>query len=79
MNTKREYMTAKWLIAFGLCLFAAAGGAAAGSISGCTLPQGLDNEIAKKFPSARLVSLADLDDYKTKLYKKDHGSRCPVW
>ncbi len=77
MNTKREYITAKWLIAFGLCLFVAALGAAAGPITGCTLPQGLDNEIAKKFPSAHLVSLADLDNYKKKLYKKDHGSRCP--
>ena len=67
MNTKREYITAKWLIAFGLCLFVAALGAAAGPITGCTLPQGLDNEIAKKFPSAHLVSLADLDNYKKKL------------
>jgi len=77
MNAKREYMTAKWLIAFGLCLFAAAGDAAAGPVSGCTLPQGLDGKIATKFAGAHLVSLADLDDYGKKLYKKDHGSRCP--
>jgi len=70
-------MTAKWLIAFGLCLFPAAGGAPAGPISGCMLPQGLDSKIAAKFPGAHLVSLADLDDYDKKLYKKGHGSRCP--
>ena len=77
MNTKREYMTAKWLIAFGLCLFAAAGDAAAGPVSGCTLPQGLDGKITAKSPGTHLVSLADLNDYDKKLYRKDHGSRCP--
>jgi len=41
------------------------------------LPQGLDSKVATRFPGTHLVSLADLDEYKKKLYKKDHASRCP--
>ncbi len=65
------------VIWFALCWLVAAKVATAGPVSACTLPQGLDSKIAAKFPGAHLVSLADLDDYKKKLYKKDHGSRCP--
>jgi hypothetical protein len=43
----------------------------------CDFPEGLGDEIAKKFPGTHLVGLADLNDYHKKLYKKDHGSRCP--
>lgn len=65
------------MISFALCWFVAGKTATAGPVSACTLPQGLDSKIAAKFPGAHLVSLADLDDYDKKLYKKDHGPRCP--
>lgn len=43
----------------------------------CALPAGLHDEITKKYPGTSLVTLADLDDYDRKLFKKDHGTRCP--
>jgi hypothetical protein len=43
----------------------------------CTLPSNLRDEISKKYPDKKLVSLADLDEYKRKLFQKDHGTRCP--
>jgi len=43
----------------------------------CSLPPSLHDEIAKKYPSARVVTLADLDEYDRKLFQKDHGTRCP--
>ena len=43
----------------------------------CPLPPSLRDEIAKKYPSARVVTLADLDEYDRNLFKKDHGTRCP--
>jgi hypothetical protein len=42
----------------------------------CTLPSGLGDEISRKYPDKKLVSLADLDEYKRKLFQKHHG-RCP--
>jgi len=44
---------------------------------GCQFPAGLSDEVSKRFPGTRLVTLADLDEYDRKLYKKDHGLRCP--
>jgi len=64
-------------MSFALCWLATAKGAIAAPVRPCTLPQGLDSKIAAKFPGTRLVSLTDLDDYDKKLYKKEHGSRCP--
>ena len=43
----------------------------------CILPAGLAAEISTKFAGTRVVSLGDLDDYHRKLFKKDHGERCP--
>jgi hypothetical protein len=43
----------------------------------CKYPPGLGDEISKKYPGTRLVSLGDLEDYDRKLYQKDHGTRCP--
>jgi hypothetical protein len=77
MITKGSQMRLSWVILFALCWFVAPKVAAAGPVSACTLPQGLDSKIATKFPGAHLVSLADLDDYDKKLCKKDYGSRCP--
>ncbi len=70
-------MRLRWVIWFAFCCFATTRVAIAAPVDACTLPQGLDSKIATKFPGAHLVSLADLDDYKRKLYKKDHGTRCP--
>jgi hypothetical protein len=67
----------RWVISIVLCWFAAAKVASAAPVGACALPQGLDSKISTKFPGAHLVSFADLDDYDKKLYKKDHGSRCP--
>jgi hypothetical protein len=38
---------------------------------------GLPDEISKRYPGGRVVTLADLDEYNRKLFQKDHGSRCP--
>lgn len=43
----------------------------------CDLPSALRDEISKRYPGTRLVSLADLDEYQRKLFQKDQGSRCP--
>jgi hypothetical protein len=43
----------------------------------CKYPPGLGDEISKKYPGTRLVSLGDLEDYDRKLYQKDFGTRCP--
>jgi hypothetical protein len=60
-----------------LCLFAPGLVNAASSNGGCDFPPGLRDEVSKEFPSTRLVSLGDLSEYDRKLYKKDHGTRCP--
>ena len=70
-------MRATWLVSVTFFLFVVTKAASATPVSSCALPQGLDNEITKKFPDARLVTLSDLDNYDRKLYKKDHGARCP--
>ncbi|SRR6266478_1597337 len=43
----------------------------------CSLPPSLRDEMSKKYPGTRLVSLSDLTDYEKKLFQKDHGTRCP--
>jgi hypothetical protein len=43
----------------------------------CALPSGLHDEVLKKYPDARVVTLADLNEYDRKLFKKGHGTRCP--
>jgi hypothetical protein len=43
----------------------------------CVLPPGLHNEIERKYPDAHIVTLADLGEYRRKLFRKDHGSACP--
>jgi len=50
---------------------------AASSNERCGFPPGLRDEISKKYPGTRVVSLADLSEYKRKLFQKDHGARCP--
>jgi hypothetical protein len=77
MSTKRSQTRLRWVISVALCWFSAAKVAIAAPVGACTLPEGLDSKIATKFPGAHLVTLADLNDYDKKLYKKDHGSKCP--
>jgi len=50
---------------------------AASSNERCGFPPGLRDEISKKYPRTRVVSLADLSKYKRKMFQKDHGARCP--
>src|SRR5437879_13010557 len=60
----------------GMCLFAANQVLAASPKDRCALPPSLRDEISKTYPRARPVSLADLDDYARKQYRKDFGTRC---
>lgn len=50
---------------------------AAPAMQGCTLPDGLGQEISRKYPGTHLVSLADLDEEDKKLFQKQHGTQCP--
>ena len=50
---------------------------AASSDGPCALPPGLRDEISKQYPGTHIVTLADLDEYDRKLFRKDHGTRCP--
>jgi len=43
----------------------------------CNYPPDLRDEISRKYPGTRVVSLADLSEYKRKLFQTDHGARCP--
>jgi hypothetical protein len=43
----------------------------------CALPAGLRDEIPKKYPGTKVVSLADLSQFRRKLFQKDHGTQCP--
>lgn len=62
-------------VVLGFC--SAVSASSASPVNPCELPHGLDAKLAAKFPAAHVVHLADLDDYDKKLYRKDHGSRCP--
>src|SRR5271167_1827448 len=50
---------------------------AASSDDRCAFPPDLHDEISKRYPGTRVVSLADLGEYKRKLFQKDHGAGCP--
>ena len=76
MNTMTPQMRLR-VIGVAFCWLATTRVAVAAPVDACTLPQGLGSKIAAKFPGAHLVTSTDLDDYDKKLYKKDHGSRCP--
>jgi hypothetical protein len=67
-----------FIVALGLYLFAANQLVfAALPKDPCDVPTGLHEELSKKYPAAHLVSLADLDEHRQKLFQKDFGSRCP--
>src|ERR1700674_5467592 len=43
----------------------------------CQPPSSLGEEISKRFPGTHIVATADLEEYDKKLFRKDHGPRCP--
>jgi len=43
----------------------------------CALPDGLREEVTAKYPGTHVLTLADLEDYDKKLFRKDFGARCP--
>jgi hypothetical protein len=43
----------------------------------CDLPQGLQPEIATKYPGARVVQLSDLAPDDKASFQSDHGNACP--
>jgi|SRR5208282_1473732 len=43
----------------------------------CDLPAGAREELSKKYPDKRLVTLADPEEYDRKLFQKEHGAGCP--
>jgi hypothetical protein len=73
----RTGMRLKFLLFFTLALCFCNNQLAAQSPNPCVLPSDLQGEIAKKYPDAHFVTLADLDEYRRKLFRKDHGSACP--
>ncbi len=76
---KEVRLRAKCLLfsAVTLYLFVADQAASAQSQNRCALPPGLRHEIARKYPGASVVTMADLDRYDRKLFQKDHGNQCP--
>src|SRR5262249_54365229 len=66
------------ILPLGLCLFVLIQPAiAAPSQDQCTLPVALREEISQKYPGTHIVNSVDLDEYDRKLFRKDHGTRCP--
>jgi hypothetical protein len=61
----------------GLCLLAAIQVIAAPSGDPCNLPPGLHDELSKKYPGTRVVSLEDLSEENRHAFQKNHGKRCP--
>jgi hypothetical protein len=56
-----RFVRALWVASY---LFAAVQAVAAAPNGGCKFPAGLGDEISKRFPGTRLVTLADLGEYK---------------
>jgi hypothetical protein len=65
------------ILALGLSLPASVQLAAAPLNGACDLPQGLQREIAAKYPSAELVTLSALDADDRGFFQKDHADACP--
>lgn len=54
-----------------------AGASATPANDRCILPSGLGEEISRKYPGTRPVSLADLSEDDRNFFRKDHGTQCP--
>ena len=65
------------IVAAGFIFLAAQAVFAAPPSRTCDLPQGLQSEIAKKYPGARVVTQSDLTEDDLKFYRHDHGNACP--
>lgn len=52
-------------------------GLSATTTSPCQLPERLGEELSRKYPGMRVVTLRDLDEYDRKLFIEDHGHHCP--
>jgi hypothetical protein len=51
--------------------------AAAQGHGSCGLPSGLSKEIAARYPNARVIGAADLDEGDKEQFQREHGSACP--
>lgn len=60
-----------------LQLFAVGALSAAAPPKPCELPSGLGDEVSKRYMGTHIVTLGDMDEYNRRLFKKEHGSRCP--
>lgn len=67
----------KILVSFVLCLTLIPAVTAASPNDQCAYPPDLRSQISKNYPDTHLVTLADLDEYDQKLFRKDHKSQCP--
>jgi hypothetical protein len=43
----------------------------------CQPPSSLGAEVSNRFPGTHIVTATDLEEYDRKLFRKDHGTRCP--
>jgi|SRR6266446_4167568 len=43
----------------------------------CALPPAFRDGMSKQYPGTHIVTSVDLDEYDRKLFRKDHGTRCP--
>ena len=66
----------KILVFFVLCLTVLIPAATASPNDQCAYPADLRGQISKNYPDTHLVTLADLDEYHQKLFRKDHKSQC---
>jgi hypothetical protein len=70
-------MRFKWIMALVVCFLSFAKVGVAATKDACALPQGLDSEIAAKYPHAHIIRVADLYPQDKQLYEKDHRAQCP--
>lgn len=74
MSTNRRWSLSTALIMF---VFVQAADGATPPSDACNLPQGLEREIAIKYPGTAVVGLSDVGDNNRKFFQKDHGDACP--
>jgi hypothetical protein len=73
-NSKTRMCRAAIILTLGVI---AGSGSVRGARNNGSLPSGLDAEFVKRFPGTHIVQLGDLSAYDRKLYRRDHGERCP--
>lgn len=74
-NEVQHVMRIKSILSFCFLFFSAL--VAAEVNKSCDLPQELQSEIAARYPDAKLVTLAALDEDDRGFFQKDHGDSCP--